>query len=198
MARTKHTKQAGVRVYEWLLCLYPRGFRAAYGSQMMQLFRDLCRDASHEPGRRARFAVWLRILPDLTSSVLREHITEQTNQMKNMPPQKVSLILFATAIAAAVLSCSFAFSQPSVAIGLAYLSALTLLMRAFAEWQRPTAEWLKGAAWGLAILVAYGFIMPVWGKVHLGVNPVVIMAPMLLNALVPLVRAGLRLSQPRA
>jgi hypothetical protein len=32
------------RVYEMLLVVYPKEFRSEYGLQMVQVFRDLCRE----------------------------------------------------------------------------------------------------------------------------------------------------------
>ena len=165
---------------------------------MAQLFRDQYRDACRAGRGTMLFALWLGVARDLAVSVFREHLTEQTNQMKNMPSQKLSLILLVAAIGAALVSCSVALSQPGVAVGLAYLSALILLARAFIEWSRPQAEWLKGIGWGVVIFVAYGFVMPVWGKVHLPANPALVMMPMFLNLLVPLINMGRHFAGRRA
>lgn len=36
--------------YRWLLMLYPRSFRQRYGAQMLQVFRDSCREARQARG----------------------------------------------------------------------------------------------------------------------------------------------------
>jgi len=53
------------RFYSALLFLYPVEFRVRYGPEMVQLFRDCCREEE-------LFALWLRTLKDLALSVPRE------------------------------------------------------------------------------------------------------------------------------
>ena len=66
---------ASRRVYARLLHFYPQEHRLEYGPAMLQVFGDQCRAAY--AGRRGRglLALWLRTLPDLGISSLREHIT---------------------------------------------------------------------------------------------------------------------------
>ena len=54
------------RIYRWLLRFYPARFRAEYGEEMLQLFRDRMRK---EPELR----VWADVLPDAAISIPREH-----------------------------------------------------------------------------------------------------------------------------
>jgi len=77
-----------VRIYEFLLWLYPRPHREEYGPQMVQLFRDQCRDACLHGKRGAWFALWGGTLVDVACSAFREQLTEQTNHMKNTPSEK--------------------------------------------------------------------------------------------------------------
>jgi hypothetical protein len=53
------------RFYSALLFLYPVEFRVRYGPEMLQLFRDCCRDEELP-------ALWLRTFRDLAISVPRE------------------------------------------------------------------------------------------------------------------------------
>ena len=53
------------RFYSALLFLYPIEFRVRYGPEMVQLFRDCCRDEELP-------ALWLRTFKDLALSVPRE------------------------------------------------------------------------------------------------------------------------------
>lgn len=117
--------------------------------------------------------------------------------MKTMSPQKLSLILFVAGIGAAILSCSFIVGQPGLALGLAYFSALALLVRAFAEWKRPESELVRSLIWGATIAVIFGFIMPVWAKLKLPVIPSPVLIPKFLNAFVPLFKTAMRLARPR-
>lgn len=60
------------RIYKTLLYLYPKQFRAAYGRQMRQTFRDACREAYHQKGVSGLLALWLPTLLDLVKSALEE------------------------------------------------------------------------------------------------------------------------------
>lgn len=60
------------RLYGALLYLYPKTFRAAYGQQMSQTFRDACRVAYHRKGLGGLVALWLPTLLDLLKSALEE------------------------------------------------------------------------------------------------------------------------------
>lgn len=66
---------ASERVYQAFLVVYPAQFRREYGSHMVQLFRDLCRDAQHQRGLIGLAVVWVRTLPDVLVSLLREWTT---------------------------------------------------------------------------------------------------------------------------
>jgi hypothetical protein len=56
------------RVYRALLVAYPREFRREYGAQMLQVFRDLCRE---ELGRkRGLVRLWILTVLDLGRSAL--------------------------------------------------------------------------------------------------------------------------------
>jgi hypothetical protein len=60
------------RLYQALLYLYPKAFRAAYGQQMRLTFRDACRVAYHQNGVGGLLALWLPTLLDLLKSALEE------------------------------------------------------------------------------------------------------------------------------
>ena len=56
----------------WLLC--PAEFRARFGDEMVDFFRDALLDARTRAGRRGIVAVWGRAFPDVVATALREHI----------------------------------------------------------------------------------------------------------------------------
>ena len=60
------------RLYESLLYLYPKKFRAVYGQQMRLTFRDACRVAYRRNGVGGLVAFWLPTLLDLFKSALEE------------------------------------------------------------------------------------------------------------------------------
>ncbi len=60
-----------MRAYRALLVAYPKEFREMYGRQMVQVFRDLCREETRRGGvGLARF--WVRVGLDLASSAIVE------------------------------------------------------------------------------------------------------------------------------
>ncbi len=65
--------RASERVYRVLLTLYPRDFRREYGWQMLQVFRDVCRDALRQGGALALILWWGTALFDLLRTVVAEH-----------------------------------------------------------------------------------------------------------------------------
>jgi hypothetical protein len=67
---------ASERLYEALLHLYPKEFRAAYGQQMRLTFRDACRVAYHWNGVGGLLALWLPTLLDLLKSALEERVRQ--------------------------------------------------------------------------------------------------------------------------
>jgi hypothetical protein len=180
------------KVYETLLLAYPREHRAEYGALMKQLFRDQWRDAAGSDMGRVPVRFALATLADVIRSAFCEHVIQQTETMKNISWKKLSLLLFAIAIVAGMFSCTTSLRDQNLALGLAYLSALVLAARAVVEWKRPSTELLSSLVTGAIIAVVYALIMPVWAKTHLPVVPGVIVIP-LLNALIPVSRAGLRL-----
>jgi hypothetical protein len=64
------------RVFRRLLRAYPASLRAEYEGPMVQLFRDLCRDARNRRGGVGLIALWGFILRDTAGSLIREHVDE--------------------------------------------------------------------------------------------------------------------------
>lgn len=77
-------------VYRRLLLAYPKPHRAAYGAAMAQLFRDQCRDAWNEAQGWGLIKLWLRVLPDLVSTSIREQLAA-LNERKTMNDKLASL-----------------------------------------------------------------------------------------------------------
>jgi hypothetical protein len=198
MKRSVDIASRASRIYEGLLWLYPPDYRREYGPLMAQFFRDEYRAARRAGTTWAFSSLIGRTIRDLALSAFREHLSEQSNHMKNLSVSTLSLGLFVVAITAPLLSCHLALTQPSVAVGLAYFSGAALLLRAFLEWKRPDDQLARSLAWGTAIALIYSVILPVWGKVKLPVIPFLVVAPMFLNAIVPLVRTALRLTRSRS
>jgi hypothetical protein len=182
------------RIYRMLLRCYPRAHRTEYGELMEQLFRDQCRDARRKQGTFGLVAMWFQLPGDFIFTVLREHISNLPNIMKNLNIKQLSAILFAIGVGLAF------FSSPTlvgthVSTVFIYLSTLAILLRAIAEWFRPPGDSLRAILWGLGLSVAFGLILPFWAKLHAnygvptGFNPAVHAIPVLLNLIVPIVKA---------
>jgi len=195
-AENKSLRRA-TRIYEALLWLYPQPYRREYGPMMSQLFRDQCRDVCRL-GNQGAAGLWLRTLADVFRTAFREQLTEQTERMKNMPPRKLSLILFVVAVGASVFSCYLTPTIPGLALGLAYFSAFVLVVRAAVEWVRPPAELIRSLIWGGAGAAIFAFICPLWAKFHLPVVPALILIPVLLTGIPPLIKTGLHVAGRRS
>jgi hypothetical protein len=64
------------RVYRAMLSAYPREFRDAYGDEMTQVFRDLCRE-ERRSGVTGLVRLWARVALDLASTAAAERIAER-------------------------------------------------------------------------------------------------------------------------
>jgi hypothetical protein len=62
-----------IQAYRQLLRIYPKGFLAQFGDQLLQTFGDLARRAMKSGGYMPLLWLWSRMLPDAVSSALREH-----------------------------------------------------------------------------------------------------------------------------
>ncbi len=60
------------RVYEALLLMYPKDFRLQYGSQMVQVFGDLCREQRERAGLIGLALLWVRTVLDLLRTAASE------------------------------------------------------------------------------------------------------------------------------
>jgi len=95
------------RIYAALLTLYPRGFRDAYGPEMLQSFSEM-RRASHRP----RPAFWCFALGDLATSVFREQLDACRSGLRRFVLQWLAICAFGamgTSLVAFLVTQSFAY-----------------------------------------------------------------------------------------
>src|SRR5581483_684197 len=152
-------------VYRKLLRLYPAAHRREYAEQMVQLFRDQCRDAWRAGHSSGVVKFWLRVLPDLgkTSAIERIAALERKSIMKN---QK-HLPTFLTVLGLGLGLFSFLFTRsPELMVTIISASALCVLAKAVAEMFRPTTEWLAMGVRTFVLLFVYAVFMPAWGKLR--------------------------------
>ena len=74
MSRRDLAARVSERVYRMLLVVYPAEFRRAYGSQMRQAFRDLCREEQRKEGKGRFVRLWSRTILDLGMTAFVEGI----------------------------------------------------------------------------------------------------------------------------
>lgn len=65
--------ERATRAYTLLLRLYPLAFREEHGAEVAQVFRQLCRDAWEQRGRRGALALFTSASGDLLAGVLAEY-----------------------------------------------------------------------------------------------------------------------------
>lgn len=90
-----HNEAISERVYAWLLKAYPVEFRREYGSQMLQLFRDCCREAERNGSLLGFWRLWVHTLLDLFQTATKEHIEDigkENSVMKNLQKDVVALL----------------------------------------------------------------------------------------------------------
>jgi hypothetical protein len=113
------TSHLATQVYCLLLRGYPSRFRAEYGTQMAQLFRD-CYCAEKRCGGRQRLALfWFRTLLDFIRTVPQEHLDnlgKENSRMKNSARDAVALLGCIGIIVAAFLLLSYGRKHEASAI----------------------------------------------------------------------------------
>src|SRR5262245_11643696 len=68
-----------LRFYKGLLRAYPRSFLAEFEELLSQAFGDLANRAVRTRGIRGLVALWIRSIPDVLSSALREHFRSSSD-----------------------------------------------------------------------------------------------------------------------
>lgn len=90
------------RVYALWLHLYPRAHREAYGALMLQIFRDICRDARATRGRIGMH-VWLGVAADETKSLAREYGAALSQRRRHLAKPAYALAYGALVLGGAVV-----------------------------------------------------------------------------------------------
>ncbi len=63
-----------IRLYSFLLFVYPSSFRREYGSAIVMLFRDMSKDAIRQRGCLGLLSVWSLVLPELGATAREQHL----------------------------------------------------------------------------------------------------------------------------
>ena len=54
-----------LRLYTWLLHLYPKPFRDAYAGELLQIYKDCCHEIEGQRSIAAVFRLWIWVFPDI-------------------------------------------------------------------------------------------------------------------------------------
>jgi hypothetical protein len=73
---------ASLRLYEMLLLAYPREFREEYGSHMLQVFGDRCRQQIRDSGPEGMLGWWLVTAIDFVNSLLEQHLRRENHMTR--------------------------------------------------------------------------------------------------------------------
>src|SRR5215831_2534785 len=147
MAAGNLSIQYSERVYNALLSLYPFHFRVRFAPEMLQLFRDCCRDALEKGQVAVVVAFWLRLTRDVFVSVVRERGRELMRPVGAEHPLVgiVDLLLIPSMVTANLIALGPFFMTSgffSVAIGTLAVVASVVVTKL-----RPTVRlWVKLSA----------------------------------------------------
>lgn len=72
------------RLYRLLLLAYPAEFRRAYFREMIQTFRDCCREALQQRGQWGVLRLWGLVLYDLVTTAFTEHVRTCIAMLKRL------------------------------------------------------------------------------------------------------------------
>jgi putative ABC transport system permease protein len=64
-----------VRLYRWLLNVYPKEFQEEYGTELAQVFADSAQEIYYQTGWRGLMSLWSETATDLTGTAIGEHFS---------------------------------------------------------------------------------------------------------------------------
>ena len=177
------------RIYHFLLKLYPRGHREAFGEPMQTHFNDQLRDAE---GKLALLGLWMRTIIDLVKTVPSEH-AEVAHPEPAYPWHQVILAILPGALLFIPVAAGDEVKRLiTLSVGGFYLlAALVLLARKKrAGWTLP----ILGMAGTFALFWASFFLLPLLGLGQYLGSGLPWVLPALLLLLLLLMRRGQRAS----
>ena len=89
-------QSAAENAYRLLLFVYPATHRREYGTLMVQVFRDLCRDSFRQKGLLGLFQLWVHVLTDAAVTAAVEHSYALKQGEKPMTKKQYRLAVFLT------------------------------------------------------------------------------------------------------
>ena len=139
------------RVYRVLLAAYPKEFRQEYGSDMVQLFKDQCRDELRSGGVAAWIMLWFRTLMELISSTRRER---ERSRLSKIPYKREPVL----AVVCSLFVCPGLGQLYNHQMG----KGITLVMVSLFWWPLG-APWISGAPGALEVsLILVAVTIQLW------------------------------------
>ena len=83
----------GLRIYQYLIHLYPQEFQFQFGDELIQLLKTEQRQRNLDEGSAFLCCLWFHWIPDLFVGALRECLTQLEGRMKNSNSISNSLAL---------------------------------------------------------------------------------------------------------
>lgn len=99
-------------IFRWLLRLYPRQFRDAYGSQMVEDFRDLWEEAALNSGVIGVCQLCWGTLGDLVATAIAERLRKDQAVERGIMTRVSAVVVWATAVFAALSVLGFTLLSP--------------------------------------------------------------------------------------
>ncbi len=151
-------------LYGLFLHVYPTAFRRAYGSRMIRVFRDSCRDALQRQSIIFLFLLWLQTITDLLSSACLERWTALKEKTRTMT-SPTSFQNFPLRLWIALAATLLAFGVSLVASLHLYLledaNPLTRTAYAASSFLRFSYDgvYLSALAAGVAVCTIVGYVV---------------------------------------
>ncbi|MGH9340861.1 MAG: hypothetical protein ACRD1R_15020 [Acidobacteriota bacterium] len=127
MSWAKWLLELSIPIYRILMRAYPEAFRRQYGESMIQIFRDLGRDAAGGSGIAGLIKFWSKILPDLVCSVVEQNFNHGSRIMGKLAAASgaVDILVLLAIVAYASVTFRDFYMPPdfNARLGLAELAA---------------------------------------------------------------------------
>jgi hypothetical protein len=164
-----------LRVYRFLLRLYPRTFRDEYSAPILQLFHDQLRDSAREGARMSIAGLWFAAVGDLTANSIKVRFEQMSNasMMRSsflllaavaavgtmFGGGAIGLLLLVGMIGGAIYQRQALFAAPSLSFSPWLVVAAGLLITAIAIAVAMTPDLGGNVRWGLIFLLGYTGIL---------------------------------------
>ncbi len=164
-------------IYKSILQLYPPNYRKEFGEQMYLDFQDMYKDAKMSEGDNGLIKLWIKLIPDFISSLIREYMYEKKGGEYILKKEFDTLgLIFWVLIGIAVFPVTYFVSMYLVSLfggniesQIAWVVFIPLLLVSFigSQWlilrkyTKKAKNWLTNTfiAWVVMILTTFAFFI---------------------------------------